>query len=99
MTGISGEAMGVELVEQPKWSDDVSDWRRYAGELRSKIGDLNRLLSVEREQQRILRNSKGRDAKLLTKVERFLADGDVPAAVDLLARRRQGIDAAKAGRT
>lgn len=42
--------------------------------------------------------AKRRDAYMLNDLEELLREGDVPAAVDLLAERRAGIEAARARR-
>lgn len=89
-------------MEQPSWDADVAAWRKYAGELRQKLGEAKKASSDafergERWKQNFqhLLYAKNRDGHQLDKLERLLDEGDVPAAVDLLAERRRYIQAAK----
>ncbi|GAA3211193.1 hypothetical protein GCM10017690_22290 [Microbacterium terregens] len=92
-------------MEQPSWDDDAVAWRRFAGGLRERMGEANRRAAdaearaldaeeraalAEAEADRLTRRSK-RSRWQLTRLEKLLAEGDVAAAVDLLAYRRAGI--------
>lgn len=82
-----------DVVDAPAWDAPVVEWRRYAGVLRQQIGAARRERDEALEKLRMTVNSKRRDRRLLNQVEKDLADGDIPAAVDRLAWRRSLINA------
>lgn len=96
-----------ETVASPAWDAPVEEWRRYAGALRQQVGQLRRELLDIREahvdlraqyvdlgvRHERMRRSKKNETHLVNQIERDLADGDIPAAVDRLAARRARIDA------
>jgi hypothetical protein len=99
--------MSSEQIEQPAWDAPQVDWRRFGGQIRQRVGSLRKELleireahvglrekhtELERRHER-LRQSKRRDARMLTALERDLQAGDIPAAVDRLAGRRALIEA------
>lgn len=57
----------TQRIVQPKWSDDATVWRRYAGELRKMLGEANaRVRSMNaaevraREAESRLKGARGR---------------------------------------
>ncbi len=85
--------MDSETIEQPSYADGVGAWAKYAGRLRQAVGELRRERDELGEKLRMTTNAKRRDARLLSAVEKDLAAGDIPAAVDRLAWRRSAINA------
>lgn len=88
-------------MEQPTRDDDARAWRRYAGELRQRLGvakaqAASEAKRAEGEHERAkvwrawfktARAAQRRAERLLDRVTELLERGDVPAAVDLLAER------------
>lgn len=96
-------------MKQPSWDDDAVAWRSFAGALRERMG-VARRRAVEAEsklqgvwergdrwhaQHDRLLKAKYRDGRMLDRLEALLHDGDIAAAVDVLAERRAGIIAAQ----
>jgi hypothetical protein len=92
-------------VEQPKWTDDVQAWRRHAGELRQRLGAAKAHAAAETERAdgeharaevwrgwfKSARAAGRRADRQLGHVEALLRDGEVDAAIRLLAERRERI--------
>lgn len=92
-------------MEQPRGSDDVRAWRRYAGELRQRLGAVKATATAEtaradgeRERAEVWRGwfksarAVGRRAeRQLSHVEALLLEGEIDAAIRLLAERRARI--------
>ncbi|GAA3654521.1 hypothetical protein [Microbacterium marinilacus] len=92
-------------MQTPNATDDVREWRRYAGNLRQTLKHANaRALTADRERARgdrlevkvaSLVERLRRNARLLDHLEGDLDAGDIPTAADRLARRRTAIDRAE----
>ena len=90
-------------MEQPRWDDDVLAWRRYAGELRQRLGAMKRsaaavtadLRMLHGEHRRLLTAHRHLGRRMDTLARILLDDGDVAAAANVLATRRARIAAAR----
>lgn len=92
-------------MEPPKGSDDVQAWRRYAGDLRQRLGAAKAHAAAEtaraggeHERAEVWRGwfksarAAGRRAdRQLGHIEALLQEGEVDAALRLLAERRERI--------
>ena len=70
--------------------------RARAEEAEAKLQGLWERSERHRLSFQALMRQKRRDGRMLDRVERLLHDGDIPAAVDVLARRRAEMTAAAA---
>lgn len=95
------------MIEQPRRGDGEEAWRRYAGELRQALGEMNGRLTTDaireiesraRAAERKLEQMRAkwsRGENTLDRVERHLLAGEVADAGGVLAKRRRRIEKAQ----
>jgi hypothetical protein len=90
-------------MDQPTRDDDVAAWRKYAGDLRQRLGQAYadaraaEQRAAEAEAELALSQRRGKRTRVyLNRVHRLLTEGDVPGAIDVLALRRKAIQRAAA---